>query len=119
MENKMGNTNLPQFGAAGVKNSRDTLSGEQQLTQDERKAAGIGPSPSRPKNAPERIPGQQRDPDDADDVEGGADDREKRDHDNDVERPDETGQPEDVTGSEPVAAFGGHANTGHSPSGAT
>src|SRR5690348_2897823 len=98
-ENKTGNTNLPHFGAAGVKNSRDTLSGEQQLTQDDRKPAGIGPPPSRPKNAPERIPGQQRDPDDADDVAGGADAREKRDHDNGVERPSETGQPEDVTGS--------------------
>lgn len=115
----MGNTNLPQFGAADVKNSRDTLSGEQQLTDDQRKAAGVGPSPSRPKNAPERIPGQQRDPDDADDAEGGTNDREKRDGDTDVERSGEAGRPKDLTGSEPIAAFGGHANTGHSPSGAT
>lgn len=115
----MGNTNLPQFGAAGVKNSRDTLSGEQQLTPDQRGAAGAGPSPSRPKNAPERIPGQQRDPHDADDVEGAADERKKRDRDVDVERPGERGHPQDATGSEPIAAFGGHANTGHSPSDAT
>ena len=114
----MGNTNLPQFGAAGAKNSRDTLNGEQQLSDDERRAAGIGPSPSRPKNAPERIPGQLHEPD-AEDVEGGADDREKHDRDTDVERPGETEQQKDVTGSEPVAAFGGHANTGHSPSDAT
>ncbi len=115
----MGNTNLPQFGAAGVKNSRDTLSGEQQLTDDQRKVAGIGPSPGGPKNAPERVPGQQRDPDDADDVEGGTDEWKKRDHDADVERPGETGHAKDVSGTEPIAAFGGHANTGHSPSGAT
>jgi hypothetical protein len=118
-ENNMGNTNLPQFGAAGVKNSRDTLSGEQQLAPDQRGAAGVGPSPSRPKNAPERIPGQQHDPDAADDEAGGTDERKKRDRDTDGERPGEAGRPEKATGTEPIAAFGGHANTGHSPSDAT
>jgi hypothetical protein len=63
----MGDTNLPQAGAAGTANGRDTLSGKDQLTDQERKkrqrdGQGIGPSPSRPKNAPPRIPGQLRDP---------------------------------------------------------
>ena len=63
----MGNTNLPQAGAAGTANGRATLSGKDQPTDQERKKRqrddqGIGPSPSRPKNAPPRIPGQLRDP---------------------------------------------------------
>ncbi len=78
----MGNTNLPQFVAAGTENSRDTLSGEDQLTDQQRKKdrqdkQGIGPSPSRPKNAPPRIPGQLRDPKETD--------REKRDRNDSVE----------------------------------
>jgi hypothetical protein len=105
----MGNTNLPQAGAADTGNSRDTLSGESQLTDEEKAQADrhdkstTGPSPSRPKDAPARIPGQQRDTDtgDADSADDEAD--QKGGHaDND-----------DST------AFGGHANTGHSPSGAT
>ena len=61
----MGNTNLPQAGGAGTVNGRDTPSGKDLLTNQERKERqrddrGIGPSPSRPKNAPPRIPGQLR-----------------------------------------------------------
>lgn len=33
----MGNTNIPQFGAADSANSRDTLDGEHQLTQDQKR----------------------------------------------------------------------------------
>ncbi len=33
----MGNTNLPQFGAADIANSRDTLDGDQQLTTAQKK----------------------------------------------------------------------------------
>ncbi|MEO7072650.1 MAG: hypothetical protein ABI300_06640 [Rhodanobacter sp.] len=65
----MGNTNLPQAGAQNLENSRDTLSGQAQLSDAERRQrdaeepAPVGPTPSRPKNAPERIPGQNvRDP---------------------------------------------------------
>lgn len=111
----MGNTNLPQFGAAGTENSRDTLSGEDQLTDQQRKKdrqdeQGIGPSPSRPKNAPPRIPGQLRDPKETD--------REKRDRNDNVEQPDES-DPDNPGNINDPAALGGHADTGHSPSDAT
>lgn len=33
----MGNTNLPQFGAADIENSRDTLSGTSQLTDEQKR----------------------------------------------------------------------------------
>jgi hypothetical protein len=36
-EHGMGNTNLPQFGAADADNSRDTLSDDQQLTEEQKK----------------------------------------------------------------------------------
>src|SRR3546814_13152208 len=63
----MGNTNLPQFGAADTRNGRDTLSGDEQLTDEQRRRrserdpADAGPAPGRPKNAPKRVPGQHRD----------------------------------------------------------
>lgn len=117
----MGNTNIPQFGAADTDNSRDTLTGEHQLTDEQQKQqaahkqGGIGPAPGRPKDAPERIPGQLRDPAEADDVEGG-DEQERRGGDSDVERPGNTDDPEHISDT---AALAGHANTGHSPSDAT
>ncbi len=121
----MGNTNIPQVGAADTDNSRDTLTGEHQLTEERQKQraahkqGGIGPAPGRPENAPERIPGQARDPAEADDVEGGGDDQRRRDGDADadVERPGNTSDQEHV--SEDAAALAGHANTGHSPADAT
>lgn len=119
----MGNTNIPQFGAADTDNSRDTLTGEHQLTDEQqkqraaRKQGGIGPAPSRPKNAPERIPGQLRDPAEGDGVEGGQDDPERREGDADVERPGDADDPEHL--SEDLAALEGHTDTGHSSSDAT
>ncbi|WP_426702608.1 hypothetical protein ACPPVV_06295 [Rhodanobacter sp. Col0626] len=122
----MGNTNIPQFGAANTKNSRDTRSGSDQLTDeqkkqrdDARRQGDAGPAPGRPANAPERIPGQQRNPHDAEDVEGVTEDEEE--HDRDVERPAKNdlrspGDAADVAGS---AAISGHADTGHSSSDAT
>jgi hypothetical protein len=66
----MGNTNIPQAGAENVENGRDTRSGDAQLSDDEKrqrdandKPTPAGPAPSRPKNAPERIPGQNIDVD--------------------------------------------------------
>jgi hypothetical protein len=32
----MGNTNIPQGGAAGTRNSRDTLTGQDQLTDEQK-----------------------------------------------------------------------------------
>lgn len=121
----MGNTNLPQFGAAGTENSRDARSGRDQLTDEQKKQRddvqqehGVGPAPGRPANAPDRIPGQQRD---ADDVEGVPEDGRESDRDRDVEQPSENdlrtpGDAADIAGS---AAINGHVDTGHSPSDAT
>ena len=101
----MGNTNLPQAGAADTANSRDTLSGDSQLTaqqnEDGRDEKDIGPSPGRPKNAPKRVPGQQRGP-------GGADQKNGHERKRDIERP-----------AHDDRANGGRADTGHSPSDAT
>lgn len=41
----MGNTNLPEFGAAHEKNSRDTRGGAAQLTDKEQKVLRSSPSP--------------------------------------------------------------------------
>jgi hypothetical protein len=122
-ENQMGNTNIPQGGAADTRNSRDTLTGEEQLTDEQKQQrtaqkddAGVGPSPSRPKNAPERIPGQSREPanEDAQDDSGA----ERRGN---PEEPaeDDPYNPRNTTGAGDPEAIEGHANTGHSPSGAT
>lgn len=121
----MGNTNIPQFGAIGTRNSRDTLAGDDQLTEEQKKARdaqkhaqkhGVGPAPGRPANAPERIPGQALDPNDQKDV---TDDGEK-DHDSHVKRSGKKDslRPGKTAGSK-RRALGGHANTGHSPSDAT
>ncbi len=123
----MGNTHIPQSGAIGARNSRDTLSGDEQLTEEQRKERkdaqkhDVGPFPGPPANAPARIPGQQRNPNDADDVEDGCEDEEKRDRDSDVERlaDEDPYDPRNSTGDGDREALGGHANTGHSPSDAT
>lgn len=114
----MGNTNLPQSGAADTHNSRDTLSGPAQLAED-RKHRGIGPAPGRPADAPERIPGQLREPDAGSDVEGVTEDEQRRDREADVERPlDDDAR--DAGGSDiETTAVIGHANSGHSPADAT
>lgn len=66
----MGNTNIPQAGAENLDNGRDTLSGDAQLSDAQRRErdaadtpAQAPPAPSRPKNAPPRIPGQNVDAD--------------------------------------------------------
>jgi hypothetical protein len=119
----MGNTNIPQGGAADTRNSRDTLTGEDQLTDEQKQqraaqkdGAGVGPSPSRPKNAPERIPGQLREPanDDAQD-----DGRTERRGNTEEPAEDDPYNPRNTTGAGDPEAIEGHANTGHSPPGAT
>lgn len=107
----MGNTNLPQFGAADTRNSRDTLSGEEQLTDEERKRerepepGDAGPAPGRPKNAPARVPGQQRDGE-VDDVEAAREAERVRRR--------AAGPDDDPRHPDPVAARAGHANSGYS-----
>jgi hypothetical protein len=119
----MGNTNIPQFGAIGTRNSRDTLVGDNQLTAEQKKERdaqkhGVGPAPGRPVNAPERIPGQNLDPDDEKDV---TDEDEKSDRDPDVKRPakKDSRKPANPAGRSEREALGGHVDTGHSPSDAT
>lgn len=41
----MGNTNIPQVGAAHVKNGRETLSGNDQLTDEQKKHTQRRPDP--------------------------------------------------------------------------
>jgi hypothetical protein len=108
----MGNTNLPQFGAADTRNGRDTLSGDEQLTEEERRRKGghepgdAGPAPGRPKNAPARVPGQQREDGKADDVEASREaERIRR---------KAAGPDDDPRHPDPVAARAGHANSGYS-----
>ncbi|MGB3749737.1 MAG: hypothetical protein WA961_16255 [Rhodanobacter sp.] len=106
----MGNTNLPQFGAADTRNSRDTLSGEEQLTDEERKRerepGDAGPAPGRPKNAPARVPGQQRGDGEVDDVEAAREAERVRRR--------AAGPDDDPRHPDPVAARAGHANSGYS-----
>jgi hypothetical protein len=113
----MGNTNLPQAGAANTSNSRDTRSGSEQLTDeqrkraDERDPADAGPAPGRPKNAPERVPGQEREAGPVADVEAAHEAERIR---RSVEQPDD-----DLRHPDEVAARAGHANTGYSSPKAT
>jgi hypothetical protein len=108
----MGNTNLPQFGAADTRNGRDTLSGDEQLTDEERERkeergpADAGPAPGRPKNAPARVPGQQREDGKTGDVEAARKAERIR---RDAAQPDD-----DPRHPDPVAARAGHANSGYS-----
>lgn len=41
----MGNTNIPQGGAANIENSRDTRTGTDQLTKEQKKKGTSQPSP--------------------------------------------------------------------------
>jgi len=119
----MGNTNIPQGGAADTRNSRDTLTGDDQLTDEQKrqrpaqKGTAVGPAPSRPKDAPERVPGQSREPPDSaqeGDKVGGF-----RRVDTEELAEDDPYNPRNTTGAGDPEALEGHANTGHSPPGAT
>lgn len=107
----MGNTNLPQFGAADARNSRDTRSGREQLA-DERQKDGDG---GMPVDTPERLPDQPRAPDPGGDVEGVTEDEQRRDREADVERPLEDDARDAGDSGIETTAIVGHANTGHSP----
>jgi hypothetical protein len=98
----MGNTNLPQFGAAGADNSRDTLSGSEQLTDQQRKQQRSAAGGTEPPPDAVPAPGQSRD----------------TAHQRGV---DPEGEPEPGTApaTDDPRAYLGHHNTGHSPSDAT
>jgi hypothetical protein len=98
----MGNTNLPQFGAAGIDNSRDTLSGTEQLTDQQRKQqpSAAGGTEPPPDSVPS--PGQSRD----------------TAHRRGADRTDEPA-PGTAPATGDPRAYVGHQNTGHSPSDAT
>ena len=106
----MGNTNIPQFGAAGTENSRDTLSGTDQLTDEQRKqsprAAG---STEPPPDVVPSAPGQTRDTAHKKEVGQTGED--------DDEQPDKA--PDMVPTTNDKCVYEGHQNTGHSPSDAT
>jgi hypothetical protein len=97
----MGNTNLPQFGAAGIDNSRDTLSGTEQLTDQQRRQSPSAGGTEPPADAVP-APGQSRDT---------------------AHRWGVGREGEPAPGTAPAAddprAYVGHHNTGHSPSDAT
>ena len=98
----MGNTNLPQFGAAGTDNSRDTLSGTEQLTDRQRKQSRSAAGGTEP--PPDSVPAPGRSRDAA--------------HQRGVDR---KGEPEPGTAPaiDDPRAYVGHHNTGHPPSDAT
>jgi hypothetical protein len=120
----MGNTNIPQGGAADTRNSRDTLTGADQLTDEQKRQrsaqkddGNVGPSPSRPKDAPPRIPGQSRETEHDAEPAGAT----KHDREGDADQLDESDpyNPRNTTGAGDPEAYEGHVNTGHSPPDAT
>lgn len=122
-ENITGNTNIPQFGAVGTRNSRDTLVGEDQFSEEQKRERGaqkhgFGPAPGRSANATARVPGQTLDPDDEKDA---ADHHGKRARESGAKRPPKKHSREAAKTAErnDREALSGHANTGHSPSNAT
>lgn len=108
----MGNTNLPQFGAAGADNSRDTLKGDTQLSSDQlrqRDAQAKGGLaellPDSSANESQRVAVHA-------------------DHGKNVIGQPAAGQSEESSPDlqptqEDRAALAGHVGTGHSPSDAT
>lgn len=113
----MGNTNIPQFGAADTANSHDTRTGDRQLTEEQRKQrdaqahGGIDSLlPERRDNESQRLV-------------------EHADHGKDViGKPAPATEPASRTEgavsnlqptAEDRAALAGHVDTGHSPSDAT
>ena len=98
----MGNTNLPQFGAAGTDNSRDTLSGTEQLTDQQRKQSPSDAGGTEPPADAVPAPSQSRD----------------TAHQRGVGREDEP-EPGTAPATDDPRACEGHHNTGHSPSDAT
>lgn len=55
----MGNTNHSRTGAADGASKQNQFTDQKKARPDK---GDVGPAPSRPKNAPPRIPGQLRDP---------------------------------------------------------
>jgi len=98
----MGNTNLPQFGAAATDNSRDTLPGTEQLTDQQRRQASSADGGTEPPPDSVPAPGPSRDATSQRGV-------------------DRNGEP--APGTAPATddprAYVGHQDTGHSPSDAT
>ena len=121
----MGNTNLPQAGAANMPNSRDTLSGEEQLTDAERwerdhgaKSRGGGFTPNRSTTA--STPHEQRADTDTDtDTTATPDSTADTSHKADELAPDDPYNPRNTTGAGDPPAQRSHIHTGHSPSDAT
>lgn len=101
----MGNTNIPQFGAAGADNSRDTRTGTDQLTDEQRKQAGKNDHTTQPPPDTVPAPGQSRD----------------TAHQEELRRSgeDEDGRRDEGGAGADRSAYQGHHNTGHSPSDAT
>lgn len=91
----MGSTNQPRPDAADTGPGQETPLDENRRTgpqkqHDAEDAGVVGPAPGRPKNAPPRIPGQLRDPDEADDVERNGDrDDAGKERNGSVEQPSE------------------------------
>ncbi|GAA0257024.1 hypothetical protein [Rhodanobacter caeni] len=98
----MGNTNLPQFGAAGADNSRDTLSGTEQLTDQQRGKSPSSAGHTYPPADAVPAPGQSRDT------------ARKR-----PLGPEGEPEPGTAPATDDLRAYAGHHNTGHSPSDAT
>ncbi|MFC5440766.1 hypothetical protein [Rhodanobacter ginsenosidimutans] len=91
----MANTNLPQFGAAGTDNSRDTRSGTEQLTDQQRRQTPTDVAGSQPPAKPASASILSRDATEPRQV------------------------PATTPGMDYALAYGGHHNTGYSPSNAT
>ena len=117
----MGNTNLPQAGAANMPNSRDTLSGDAQLTDAERwerdhgtKSRGTGLPPNGLKTA--STPDQQRADADATATPDGTADTS---HKADELAPDDPYNGRSAADGRDPPVQRSHIHTGHSPSDAT
>lgn len=91
----MANTHLPQFGAAGTDNSRDTRSGTEQLTDQQRRNASTLAANTQPPANPAPAPVIARDAIEPCQV------------------------PATTPGMDYALAYGGHHNSGYSPSKAT
>ena len=113
----MGNTNMPQFGAADTDNSRDTLPGDEQLTQKQKEQRNDDPRGGIGALLPDRVPNEStylvEHADHGRNVVEDASD--KNDEDQPTGRAAENLEPTE----QDVEALAGHVGTGHSPSGAT
>jgi hypothetical protein len=103
----MGNTNIPQFGAADADNSRDTLTGDRQLTAKQKQELDKQLSGGLEALLPDSVANESTSL------------VEHADHGRNIIGKRSSDEGEALPTEHDLEVLAGHVGTGHSPSGAT